>query len=406
MALFRYRGVTAAGDLEMGEMEVANQDAAIERVQSLGLIPLEVEAATGGRAAQQSGLGWLNRRKISQDQVTTLTRELATLLRSGLPLDRALEILIGLSDQEAARDMLEKIRDDVRGGAALSAAMEGHPQVFGRFYLSMIRAGEAGGALGDVLTRITEFMERAKELKETVGSALIYPAILILASAISVLLLLIFVVPQFTQMFAESGKELPLPTQVVVGTGNLLRSHGWAIAMAAGALIYLFRRALERPATRYQWDGRLLGLPLIGDLIRKIEVARFSRTLGTLLVNGVPLLGALSIVKDTVGNRVIAAGLGRVREKLQEGHGFGKMLLEEGHFPKLAIHMITVGEETGELDTMLARIADVFDREVQLQVKRALSLLEPVMILGLGLVIGGIIMSILMAILEVNSLVG
>jgi general secretion pathway protein F len=376
----------------------------VERLQALGFVPVQVEEAGAGT---NSGRGSLfSRAGVSQAQLGDLTRELSTLLRAGLPLDRALEILIGLGVHEKTRVMLTQIRDEVRGGAALSTALEAHPRVFGRFYVSMIKAGEAGGALGEVLARISEFMERAKELRETVKSALIYPVILLSVALLSVITLLIFVVPQFTQMFAESGKALPLPTQIVVASGNFLRQYWWGILLGTYLFWKLFQRELEKPDSRYLWDGRFLRLPLVGELITKIEIARFARTLGTLIGNGIPLLGALAIVKDTIGNRVIARGLDAVQEKLKAGHGFGKPLMEHEQFPKLAVHMVLVGEETGQLDTMLTRIADVFDREVQMTVKRLLALLEPVMILGLGLVIGGIIMSILLAILEANSLVG
>jgi general secretion pathway protein F len=304
------------------------------------------------------------------------------------------------------RALLAKVRDEVRGGAALSKALEAHPAVFSRFYIGMIRAGEAGGALGTVLTRISEFMERSRELKETVTSALIYPTILVLASVTSVMLLLIFVVPQFSQMFEQSGKSLPMATQLVIAAGDKLRKYWWAIPIVVLLIWRFFRRQMSHPESKAVWDGRFLRLPLVGDMLTKIEVARFARTLGTLLANGIPLLAALSVVRDTVGNSVIAAGLEAAREQLKAGQGLSKPLMAQGVFPPLAVHMVSVGEETGQLDEMLTRVADVYDREVSLAVKRMLALLEPVMILGLGLVIGGIIVSILLAILKVNSLVG
>jgi general secretion pathway protein F len=270
----------------------------------------------------------------------------------------------------------------------------------------MIRAGEAGGALGTVLTRISEFMERSQELKETVKSALIYPTILVLASVTSVLLLLIFVVPQFSQMFEQSGKALPLATQIVIGAGDLLRAYWWVIPILVVLVWRYFAWAKSKPEVKAAWDARFLRLPLAGDLITKIEVARFARTLGTLLSNGIPLLAALSVVRDTIGNSVIAASLDAAREQLKAGQGLSKPLMAQNVFPPLAVHMVSVGEETGHLDQMLTRVADIFDREVAMAVKRMLALLEPVMILGLGLIIGGIIISILLAILKVNSLVG
>ena len=403
MAMFQYKAVGLDGDAQSGELEARDEAAAIERLQALGFIPMRIESLV---AAPESG-GWLfSRRRIGQDQVGALTRELATLLRSGLPLDRAVEILISLAQSPRMQTLLTRVRDDVRGGAALSKALEAHPGVFNRFYVGMVRAGEAGGALGSVLARIGEFMERSQELKETVKSALIYPSILVLASVTSVMLLLIFVVPQFSQMFEQSGKALPVATQIVITAGDLLRHYWWAIAIGLFGVYRYFTWQMGRPESRFVWDGRLLRLPLAGDLLTKIEIARFARTLGTLLANGIPLLAALTIVKETVGNSVIAAGLEAAREQLKAGQGLSKPLMAQGVFPQLAVHMVGVGEETGHLDEMLTRVADVYDREVSLAVKRMLALLEPVMILGLGLVIGGIILSILMAILKVNSLVG
>ncbi len=408
MPLFQYKAASSAGNVEAGEIEARDQASAVERLQSMGYIPIRVEAGMADGAASGgllSGTPLFGRKKVSQEELGNLTRELATLLRSGLSLDRSLDLLLGMAGSEPVRDMLTRIRDDVRGGAALSAAMESHHAVFGRFYISMIRAGEAGGSLGSVLARISEFMERAKELKETVKSALIYPTILVLVSVVSIMLLLTLVVPQFSQMFQESGKALPLPTQIVVTAGDWLRAYWWTLFVAVFLAFRYVRWVTGHPERRLRWDRKMLKLPLAGDLITKIEVARLARTLSTLLNNGVSLLPAMGIVKDTVNNMVIAGGLEAVRDKLKEGRGLGKPLMEQGIFPSLAVHMVMVGEETGSLGEMLNRVADVYDREVQMAVKRMLALLEPVMILGLGLVIGGIIMSILLAILKVNSLV-
>ncbi len=408
MPSFHYKAANSSGAIEQGDIEARDQAGAVERLQAMGYIPIRVDAALGA-GPESSGLfsggSFFGPKKVSQEELGNLTRELATLLRSGLSLDRSMDLLLGMATSPPLQGMLTKIRDDVRGGAALSGAMESYQPIFGRFYISMIKAGEAGGSLGSVLARISEFMERAKELKETVKSALIYPTILILVSVVSIMLLLTLVVPQFSQMFQESGKALPLPTQIVVSTGDWLRAWWWTLLIGAFLGYRYLRWVLAHPVRRLGWDRRMLTLPLVGDLTTKIEVARLARTLSTLLNNGVSLLPAMSIVKDTVNNRVVSSSLEVVRDQLKEGKGLGKPLMEQGIFPTLAIHMIMVGEETGSLGEMLNRIADVYDREVQMAVKRMLALLEPVMILGLGLIIGGIILSILLAILKVNSLV-
>jgi len=407
--LFEYKAASVAGIVEHGSIEARDQAGAVERLQSMGFIPIRIEVAglsANGSGSLISNQPLFRQKNVSQDELGNLTRELATLLHAGLSLDRSMDLLLGMATSEPLRLLLAEVRDKVRGGAAMSAALEQHPEVFGRFYVSMIKAGEAGGSLGNVLGRISEFMERAKDLKETVKSALIYPTILVLVSVISIMLLLTLVVPQFSQMFQESGKALPLPTQIVVSLGDWLQSYWWSLFIAAFLLYRTYRWILMHPIYRMGWDRRLLTLPLAGDLIIKIEVARFARTLSTLLNNGVSLLPAMGIVKDTVNNRMVAGSLEGVQDKLKEGRGLSKPLLELGIFPIMAVHMIMVGEETGKLGEMLNRIADVYDREVQMTVKRMLALLEPVMILGLGLIIGGIILSILLAILKVNSLVG
>ncbi|WP_209393035.1 type II secretion system F family protein [Rhodoferax sp. AJA081-3] len=385
-------------------MDGLSQAAIVERLQGMGLIPIRVEEAAASSVAPTNGGGIFAKNRISQDDVAVFTQEIATLLKAGLPLDRCLEILISLSASEPVRQLMSQLREDVRGGASLSTAMDARKGVFTRFYLNMIRAGEAGGALDVVLQRLTEFMERSKELRDTVKSALIYPAILVTVSVLSVAILLVWVVPQFSQMFEESGKALPLPTQVVIAAGDAVRDYWWAMVLVVVGGFAWFGKQMREPASRLKWDKRLLDLPLLGDLIGKLEVARFSRTLGTLIGNGVTLLAALSIVKETLSNTVMAQGLTEVAAQLKEGKGLGKPLLETGLFPKLAVHLVMVGEETGKLQEMLIRVADIYDREVQTAVKRLLALMEPVLILGLGLVIGGIIMSILVAILSVNDL--
>ncbi len=404
MPAFHYKAVSAEGEALEGEMEARAQDAVVERLQGMGYIPIRVEEAQEGPATETASFAWLRSKRVSQNEIGVFTREIATLLQAGLPLDRALEILVELSENDKIRRLLLKVRDDVRGGAALSSALEAQTGVFSRFYLNMVRAGEAGGALGPVLMRITEFMERAKALKQTVASALIYPTILVVVSVISVMMLLVFVVPQFSQMFEQSGKTLPVSTQIVIAAGDFLRHEWWMLLLGLALAYVLMRQQMRNPASRYRWDGWFLRMPLFGDLVAKIEVARFSRSLGTLLGNGVTLLNALFIIKETLGNSVMAQGLDGVATQLKEGLGLGKPMMETGLFPKLAVHMVMVGEETGQLEEMLLRVADVYDNEVQTAVKRMLSLMEPVLILGLGLVIGAIIMSILLAILSVNDL--
>ena len=414
MPIFRYKAVNAAGAVATGELDAANESEIVERLRDQGMLPMQVAQAAGaGTAASASGAAadpaprgrWFASKTVTRDLLLSMTRELATLLQAGLPLDRALEILISLAASPPPMVLLQQIRDDVRGGKSLSQALDTRRDVFSRFYINIVRAGEAGGALGVVLTRLADTMERNKELRESVKSALIYPCILIGVAVLSVMVLLIWVVPQFEQTFAQAGKALPLATQVVIFLGTGLRYWWWAIAAFLIALVWFVRRMLADPAVRLRFDARMLRLPLIGDLMTKVDVARFARTLATLLGNGVTLLSGLSIVRETVGNGVLAGALDGVIVRLREGKGFGRPLGETGVYPRLAVQMILVGEESGRLEEMLVRVADVYDREVQMAVKRFLAVLEPALILSLAVFVGGIVFSILLGVMGMSELV-
>ncbi|HEV8256878.1 MAG TPA: type II secretion system F family protein [Casimicrobiaceae bacterium] len=409
MALYRYKAVNPAGDIAAGELDAANESEIVDRLRDQGLMPMQVVAAAGDRSATAAKTAqkrsWFAARRVTRDHVLAFTRELATLLHAGLPLDRALEILIGLATAPPVAVLLQTIRDSIRGGKSLSQAIDMHREVFSRFYVNIVRAGEAGGALGVVLSRLAETMERNKELRESIKAALIYPTILVCVAVASVMVLLVWVVPQFQQTFAQAGKALPLPTQVVIFVGTGLRRYWWLIALIVAAAVWLIRRRLARPEVRFRWDRRLLRLPLLGDLLAKVEVARLARTLATLLANGVTLLAGLSIVKDTMTNSVLASALDGVVTRLREGKGFGRPLIETGLYPRLATQMILVGEESGRLEEMLQRIADVYDREVQMAVRRFLAVLEPVLILSLAVLIGGIVLSILVGVMAMSELV-
>jgi len=417
MPVFRYKAVNPAGAVAVGELEAASESEIVGRLRDQGMLPMQVALATGGAAAggaRAAGSGrpgararrkWFTPKKVTTDHLMAVTRELATLLRAGLPLDRALELLIGLAPTPPVAALLQQIRDDVRGGKALSQALDARRDVFSRFYVNIVRAGEAGGALGVVLTRLSDTMERNKDLRESVKSALIYPTILIGVAVLSVVVLLIWVVPQFQQTFSQAGKALPLPTEIVVLLGTVMRKWWWAIGGTIVLLALWAPRHLRRPAVKHRWDARLLTVPILGDLLTKVEVARFARTLATLLGNGVTLLAGLAIVKETLGNTVLAGALDGVISRLREGKGFGRPLAETGLYPKLATQMILVGEESGRLEEMLNRVAEVYDREVQMAIKRFLAVLEPVMILGLAVLVGGIVFSILLGVMGMSELV-
>jgi general secretion pathway protein F len=408
MPLYAYRAVSPAGEIATGELDAANEAEIVDRLRDQGMMPMRIAPAAGAPAApgaRATRRRWFTPRRVTRDNLLAITRELATLLRAGLPLDRALEILIGLAPTPPVADLLQSVRDDVRGGKALSQALDAHREVFSRFYVNIVRAGEAGGALGTVLQRLAETMERNKELRESVRSALIYPTILVCVAVASLMVLLVWVVPQFEQTFQQAGKALPISTSVVIFIATALRHYWWAIGGVVVIAVAWFRRRGRNPRVRRIRDERLLRAPLLGDLIAKVETTRFARTLATLLANGVTLLTGLTIVKETVTNVVLGGALDGVIAKLREGKGFGRPLAETGVYPRLATQMILVGEESGRLEEMLTRVADVYDREVQVSIKRFLAVLEPVLILGLAVMVGGIVLSVLVGVMSMSELV-
>lgn len=405
MPVYRYKAATADGEVIEGTLEGLSRDQAVEQLHALGQIPIRVDESSGGGGNQPRRVRHLRRGRIKLEQLTGLTRELSTLLRAGLPLDRGLAIISSLTEGERMAEMLEEVRNRIKGGETLADALEAQEGVFGRFYINLVRAGEAGGALEGVLDRLAEHMERSRELRDSLTSALIYPMILVFVALLSIFVLLAYVIPQFSELFEGMGEALPLATRITIAVGENLKNYGWAGLLVIALGWWWMQRQLSSPTGRMRWHRRFLKLPLVGDIIVKVEVSRFSRTLGTLLNNGVPLLKAMSIVKDTIGNQVIAENLERVASSLKEGQRLADPLEEIAGFPPFAVHMIRVGEESGRLDDMLLQVATLFDQQTQTALKRSLALLEPIMILVLGLVIAGVVMSILVAILGINQLV-
>jgi general secretion pathway protein F len=402
--VYRYKAVTVDGDLLEGEMESSDQAGVIAHIQQSGNIPIRAEQARTDGLGALLRRGFVRARRLRPREIALFTQELSSLLHAGLPLDRSLQIMIEVTEDKRLQKLTTDIQEAVRGGAALSAALEAQKGVFSRFYISLIHAAEAAGTLDTSLARLADYLERNKALKDNVVSALLYPAILVSVAATSLIVILTYVVPQFMQLFDDLGRALPLSTQIVIGSAELLRDYGWLLALAGVALVVYVRAQLARPAIRYRWDRRLLRVPLVGDLVRKMDMARLCRSLGTLVANGVPLLAGLAIAKDSLSNRVLSEAVTVAGDSLKAGRGLADQMVSTGLFPALGLQMVKVGEETGQLDEMLLRVADIYDREVATAVQRMLTLLEPVLIVGLGLVIAGIIMSILLAILSVNEL--
>ncbi len=402
MPLYHYKATTADGQVLEGEMEGVDQDAIVTRIQQSGNIPIRVTPAAGRLGLSLGGLR--GRRSVSQRQVGVLAQELASLLQAGMPLDRSLEIALEVTSDAPARELILRVQEAVRSGSPLSDALERERDAFSPLQVSMVRAAEASGNLGAGLARLAEYLDKARTLRERVLTALMYPAALTAVAGLSLVIVLTYVVPKVTELFSDAGAALPLSTRVVIGAADLLNGYWWLLGgLVLAALVYL-RRSLARPASRYRWDRRALRAPVLGDLLRKLETARFSRSMGTLVESGVPVLNALSAAKGTLSNRLLVERLDQAAESLKAGRGLAGALAADGLFPTLAVQMIKVGEETGQLGEMLLRVADIYDRETSTAMQRLLGFVEPVLIVGLGVLIGGIIMSVLMAIVSVNDL--
>ncbi|MCU7932607.1 MAG: type II secretion system F family protein [Candidatus Thiodiazotropha sp. (ex Codakia rugifera)] len=404
MTSFLYKAVGADGEIVEGELQAVSRDHAVNQIHLKGQVPIRVieSQQKGNRTPRRR----LRRSKVSSEQIASFTRELSTLLKSGQPLDGALSILTTIAGESSLFSQhLTSIRDSLKSGNSFADALGKEGGLFSNFYVQMVRAGESGGALESVLARLAMHLERSKEVRSSLISALIYPAILLFVAISSILILLTYVIPQFSELFSDMGEALPLSTRITMGMAAMLQDYGWVLALSVIALIFFFKWQMGKRASAKRWHARFLGLPVIGPIIKQVEAARFCRTLGTLLENGVPLLKSVAIVKDTISNHVIADGMDKVVSNLKSGQRLADPLTEHAQFPLFALQMIRVGEESGQLEPMLMQTAEILDQETQTLIKRALSLVEPIMILFLGLIIAGVVMSILVAILGVNSLV-
>ncbi len=406
MAQFQYRAADGDGKIIEGTIEAGEVAAAVARLQDRGLIALRVAQAGAPRTGLASiSLPTLSfKRGVGTRDLLIFTHELSTLLAAGLPLDRSLSILADLSERTEMKRVVADVLQSVQRGKSLAEALGAHPKVFAPLYVNMVKAGEIGGVLDAVLLRLTEYLESADELRNEVRSALIYPVILTLVAMASVTILLTYVLPKFATIFSQAGQALPFSTRFLLGLSDGMRSYWWAVILLGVAAAFGVTHWVRTPAGRLQWDGVKLRLPLLGELMRKLSVARFARTAGTLLRSGVPMLQALDIVKDVTGNVVIAQAIDEVKVGVRGGSGVAGPLGHTAAFPPLALQMIAVGEETGKLDEMLVQVADYFDKEVRQQVKRLTSLLEPALLLVGGLVVGFVVLSMFSAIFSINNL--
>ena len=405
MPLYRYKALNARGELLDGQMEATSDAEVASRLQEQGHLPVEAKLASAA-GAESVWRGLFKPQLFAGQKLVQFTQQLATLLGAGQPLDRALGILLELPEDAAAKRTITDIRDAVRGGASLSAALERQHGTFGRLYVNMVRAGEAGGSLHDTLQRLADYLERASALRGRVINALVYPAILLLMVGLSLLFLLGYVVPQFAAMYESLDAKLPWFSQLVLGLGMFVR-HWWILILALPllALLWLERKRRD-PAFMLAFDRWLLRQKLAGPLVAKLDTARLARTLGTLLRNGVPLLAALGIARNVLDNRVLAADVEAAAGEVKNGIGLSMALSKGKRFPRLALQMIQVGEESGALDAMLLKTADTFEQETSVAMDRLLAALVPAVTLVLALIVGLVILAVLSPIYDLASVVG
>lgn len=403
MDTFRFEATTREGNIVTDTIEAANERSAVDRIQDMGYFPLKVN-----RAVEQEGifsrLLSIIQGRVSEKDIMTFTYQLGVLLEAGFTLDRSLSILSDLTEKKKLRELLQELMSQIRSGKSFSDALSKFPAAFPVFFVNMIKAGEAGGFIEDTISKMAVYLENSQTLKEDVRSALIYPVLLSFVGGAAVIILLTFVVPQFSKIFIDMGETLPLPTIILLAISNALVKSWWILLLLAFGSAILIRRYLKTDKGRRFWDKLKFRLPLFGKLYKEAAVSRFARTFGTLLGSGVPILNALQIVKGTLGSEKISGIISSVREATRKGRGIAEPLRNSEIFPPLAVHMVAVGEETGRLDEMLVKIADRFDSEVRTTVKRLLALLEPVLILIMGIMVGFIVIAMLTAIFSINEL--
>lgn len=411
MPKFKYTAIDQNGKQKTGSVDAANQDEASSKVSAMGLMPTNIAESSGGAAGKskkapkaKAKSGGMNFGKvIKPEELTTFTRQLATLLQAGLPLLRAIEVMIRQERNLRFKASLEQIADQVKSGNTFSDGLLQHPKIFDRLYINMIKAGEAGGVLDVVLSRLAGFMEKAQRTKKKVQSAMVYPIVVVGVAVSIVVLLMVVVVPKFQTIFDDmlDGAALPGPTLLVVGISNFLRDN---IMISMGLMVALFfaaKFALKTDLGSKCFNWSAINLPKVGDLVSKVNIARITRTFGTLLSSGVPILQAITITKDITGNIFYTNALTRIHDSVRDGESLSAPMGREKVFPDMVTSMVDVGEETGELSEMLNRIADNYDEDVDNAVAGITSIIEPVMIVFLAVVVGFIVIALFLPIVEI-----
>ncbi|MGI9510541.1 MAG: type II secretion system F family protein [Geminicoccaceae bacterium] len=411
MARFRFRALDGKGEQVEGEIEAHDQETVVLELRRRQQMPLAVQPA--GASSGPGGRSSLRRlleqplfagRGMGKRDIAVMTREFSTLLNAGLTVDQCLSFLLDVAQNEPQRRLIADLLEKVQGGDTLATALGDHETVFSNAYVSLVHAGEQGNALDEVLARLAELLDRHEQQVEQVKSALVYPSMLMIMAAVSIVVLLALVVPQFTPLFESAGADLPPLTRFVIGLGDAAKDYWWLGLIVATCLLLAVKALFRNPVSRALVDRMALKLPLIGELIAKVDTATLARTAGTLLANGVALPHALAIAKETMGNALLREKLGETQTSVKEGGRVAASLALSGSFPKLATHLIAVGERSGQLEAMLLKVAEIFEQEAKTTIERLMTLLVPVLTIAVGLVIATIIGAILTAILAAYQL--
>ena len=396
MATFTYTARAFNGDLRTAKIEAPSRDDVIAQLRKQRLSVVKIDQDT----AKKVGRGAIKTR-----DVVIFTRQFSTMINSGLPLVQALTILAEQTDNKALAEVTKQVVFDVESGNTVADALSKHPKAFTNLYVNMVAAGEAGGILDTILMRLATFLEKNDALVRKVKGAMIYPSVIMSVAGLAIVVLLLFVIPVFESMFASVGQALPLPTRIVIAASRFLKAYWWMLGAGAIVAVFLFRKYYASPSGKLVVDRLMLKMPVLGDVLRKSAVSRFTRTLGTLISSGVSILEGLEITAKTAGNRVIQDAIMQSRASIAGGDTIAQPLQKSKVFPPMVISMIAVGEQTGGLDEMLSKIADFYDEEVDAAVSNLLSLLEPIMIVFLGVVVGGMVVAMYLPIFDMINAV-
>ena len=396
MLLFGYVAKDSQGLKISGVLEAVDQHEAISVLHKKGLIVISVREEKAKKVTE---------RGVKIDDLVIFSRQLATMVEAGITLVQTLRILSEQAENKILSSVTLSIREDIEGGSSLHEAMARHPKIFSNLYINMVKAGETSGLLDEILDRLSSYLEKTAALQRKVKSSLVYPVVVITMAILITLVLLIKVVPTFEGIFATLGGTLPLPTQILIGVSNVLRQMFFLVVIAFVILVFLFKKFINTPKGRYWFDYRTLKVPIFGPLMRKVVVAKFSRTLATLVKSGVPILNALDIVGKTSGNVVVEEAVNKARDAIREGEPIADPLSRSGVFPPMVVRMISVGEQTGQLERMLNKIADFYDEQVDAAVSGLTSMIEPLVIGFLGIIIGGIVIALFLPIFKITELI-